>query len=150
MPEFKIYDLKYYEDEWEIFEHFFQGEIMIGNLKMTRAKVKCEDRLMKTKYCDEHWTMVTKVVCVDQDPFATIAMVHGWAESSMRSFLETAMHHALNGFEVILADMKGHGYASGVRGAMYTSFDWHNQIGVLLQQCPTDKPLFVQCHSQGC
>jgi alpha-beta hydrolase superfamily lysophospholipase len=68
----------------------------------------------------------------------------------MRSFLETAMHHALNGFEVVLADMKSHGFASGVRGSLYTSFDWHEQIGVLLQQCPTDKPLFVQCHSQGC
>jgi hypothetical protein len=35
------------------------------------------------------------------------------------------LHHALNGFEVVLADMKGFGFASGIRGARYTSHDWH-------------------------
>jgi alpha-beta hydrolase superfamily lysophospholipase len=69
--------------------------------------------------------MLTRVVCVDRESIATIAMVHGFAENSMTSFLETAMHHALNGFEVVLADMKGFGYASGIRGAKFTSHDWH-------------------------
>ena len=123
---------------------------MIGNLKMTRKFIKCQDSISKTKHCEESFTMLTRVVCVDRDQIATMAMVHGFAENSMLSFLETAMHHALNGFEVFLADMKGFGLASGIRGAKFTSHDWHEQIGVLLQNCPTDKPLFVQCHSKGC
>jgi alpha-beta hydrolase superfamily lysophospholipase len=58
---------------------------------------------------------MTKVVDTQREPFATIAMVHGFCESSNSSFLETAIHHALNGFEVIMADMKGFGYSSGAR-----------------------------------
>jgi hypothetical protein len=41
MPEFNIYDLKYYEDELDKFEKWFEGEIMIGNLKLSRTFVKC-------------------------------------------------------------------------------------------------------------
>jgi uncharacterized Rmd1/YagE family protein len=61
------------------------------------------------------------VTNVDKDAFATIAMIHGFAESSMLSMLESAMHHALNGFEVLLADMKSYGHASGTRGTRYTA-----------------------------
>jgi hypothetical protein len=125
MPEFNIYDLKYYEDELDKFEKWFEGEIMIGNLKMSRTFVKCQDRYSKTKHCEESFTVITKVVCVDKEPFASIAMVHGFAESAMLSFLESAMHHALNGFEVVLADMKSYGYASGTRGCKYVTQDWH-------------------------
>jgi hypothetical protein len=41
MPEFNIYDLKYYEDELDKFEKWLEGEIMIGNLKLSRTFVKC-------------------------------------------------------------------------------------------------------------
>lgn len=41
MPEFNIYDLKYYEDELDKFEKWYEGEIMIGNLKLSRTFVKC-------------------------------------------------------------------------------------------------------------
>ena len=125
MPEFKIYDLRYYDDELDKFEGMFLGEITIGNLKITKQIVTCLDRLEKTKHCDESFTTMTKVVCVDAKPVATMAMVHGFAESSMRSYLETAMHHALNGFEAVLIDMKSHGFASGVRGSKYTVYCWH-------------------------
>ena len=150
MPEFNIYDLKYYEDELDKFERWFEGEIMIGNIKFSRTFVKCQDRYSKTKHCEESFTVITRVTCVSKDPFATMAMIHGFAECAMLSFLETAMHHALNGFEVVLADMKSFGYASGIRGTRYAVQDWHEQIGVLLQNCPTDKPVFIQAHSMGC
>lgn len=90
------------------------------------------------------------MIDTEREPFATIAMVHGFAENSNSSFLETAIHHALNGFEVVMVDMKGFGYASGSRCCQWTSFDWHEQIGVLLQNCAVDKPLFLQGHSSGC
>jgi len=69
---------------------------------------------------------------VEELPFASMAMVHGFAECSMLSLLETAMHHALNGFEVYMADMKGYGHASGYRATRFTTHDWHEQIGVLI------------------
>lgn len=64
--------------------------------------------------------------------------------------LETAYHHALNGFECVLGDMKGHGLASGYRGTNWGVEDWQEQIGVLLQKVRVDKPLFVMGHSMGC
>ena len=125
MPDFNIYDLKYYEDELDKFEKWFEGEIMIGNLKLSRTFVKCQDRFSKTKHCDESWTVITRVTNVDKEPFASMAMIHGFAESAMLSLLESAMHHALNGFEVVLADMKSFGHASGTRGTRYCTQDWH-------------------------
>ena len=125
MPDFNIYDLRYYEEELDKFEKFFEGEIMIGNLKMSRTFEKCQDRYSKTKHCEESFTVITRMVCVDKEPFASIALVHGFAECAMVSFLETAIHHALNGFEVVMADMKAFGYASGTRGCRFASQDWH-------------------------
>jgi len=45
-------------------------------------------------------------------------MFHGNSENS-DSFLEVAIHHALNGFEVHLVDFKGWGMSSGDRNAHY-------------------------------
>jgi len=39
-------------------------------------------------------------------PIASIVMIHGNSENS-DNFLETAIHHALNDFEVHLCDLKG-------------------------------------------
>jgi alpha-beta hydrolase superfamily lysophospholipase len=61
-----------------------------------------------------------------------MALVHGFAENSSSSFLEMAFHHALNGFEVVMVDMKGFGFTSGTRCAAWTSYDWHEQIGAML------------------
>ena len=45
MPQFKVYDLKYYEDELNYYEHFYMGDLQIANLKITKKFVKCQDRL---------------------------------------------------------------------------------------------------------
>lgn len=42
-------------------------------------------------------------------------MVHGFSEHQSISFFEAALIYALNGFEVIMADMKSFGYSSGAR-----------------------------------
>lgn len=47
-----------------------------------------------------------------------MAILHGFAENQ-NAFLETAIHHALNGFEVVMVDFKSHGLASGIRGCKW-------------------------------
>lgn len=45
-------------------------------------------------------------------------MIHGNSENS-DNFLETAIHHALNDFEVHLCDLKGQGMSSGERNGHF-------------------------------
>jgi len=45
-------------------------------------------------------------------------MVHGNSENS-DNFLEYAIHHALNGFEVHIIDLKGQGLATGEKNGHY-------------------------------
>jgi alpha-beta hydrolase superfamily lysophospholipase len=68
---------------------------------------------------------MTRVVDTSREPIASIALAHGFAESASSSFLEMAFHHALNGFEVVMVDMKGHGYTSGTRCCAWNVYDWH-------------------------
>ena len=126
---------------------------MLGTLKITREFVKCDDRISKQKYDDEQFMYYTKIVDTaisEESRVATICHFHGFAENSSISFFETALMHALNGFEALLVDFKGFGYSSGPRGGGFSTLDSHEQIGSLLQKARTDKPLFVQCHSMGC
>lgn len=36
MPQFKVFDLKYYEDELNAFEHFYEGDLHIANIKLSK------------------------------------------------------------------------------------------------------------------
>ena len=58
-------------------------------------------------------------------------MLHGFAENH-NTYFDTALHHALNGFEVIMIDMKGFGMSSACRASEWTIFDQHEHIGLLL------------------
>ena len=49
---------------------------------------------------------------------ASIVVIHGNSENS-DNYLELAIHHALNDFEVHLIDLKGQGLASGDRNGHY-------------------------------
>jgi len=64
--------------------------------------------------------------------------------------MEMAIHHALNGFEVILIDLYSFGLSYGVRGSAWTVFDMHENIGAMLKFARTDIPLFIYAHSMGC
>ena len=88
MPSYKIYDLKYYDEELDKFEGFFQGEIMIGTIRMTREFIKCKDRLNKVKPDPNAYTYMTRMVDISQKAFATIVLVHGFAENTSNSMLE--------------------------------------------------------------
>lgn len=76
-------------------------------------------------------------------------MLHGSSESS-DNFLEYAIHHALNDFEVHMVDFKGFGLSSGDRNAHYRIQEHHNQIVSCLEQLNSDLPCFIQAHSMGC
>jgi len=64
MGSFKVFDLKYYEDELNMFEAFYTGEIMIGHIKVTREFVKCKDRLADKAGEYESFTYFTRMVDV--------------------------------------------------------------------------------------
>jgi hypothetical protein len=117
--EFKIFDFQYYEEELDIFEWFFMGDLTFGEFKVRREFVDTEDRLSKINHGEKQFTYMTRMESTkfkESEKIATIAMIHGFSECSSTSFFETAMMHAMNGFEVILIDYKGFGYASGPRG----------------------------------
>ena len=75
---------------------------MLGTLKISREFVKCDDRVSKQKHDDEQFMYVTKVVDTARldSIVATICLFHGFAENQSISFFESALMHALNGFEV--------------------------------------------------
>lgn len=60
------------------------------------------------------------------------------------------MHHALNGFEVHLMDLRGFGFSGGTRCKNYSLYDSHENIGAMLQRFRNDKPAFLMGHSMGC
>lgn len=43
--EFKLYDFNYYEDEVDLFEEFYLGELTFGEFKMKREFVETDDRM---------------------------------------------------------------------------------------------------------
>lgn len=64
--------------------------------------------------------------------------------------LNLAMQYALNGFEVTLIDLKGHGLSYGPRCCRWEVQENHDFVGTALKQIRTDKPLFIHAHSMGC
>jgi len=58
-------------------------------------------------------------------------MVHGFGEHQ-NAHLEMALHHALNGFEVLMVDLYGFGLTYGVRGAGWTIYDQQENVGTLI------------------
>ena len=78
-----------------------------------------------------------------------IGVFHGYGQSH-DTFLEMAMHYALNGFIVHLIDLEGFGYSGGGRVSRITIESMHLQITSLLTQVRPDLPLFLFGHSMGC
>ena len=58
--EWKIFDIKYFENEIDRFEKFYVGEINLGPIKITREFIKCEDRLAIIKGVDDAFAYYTK------------------------------------------------------------------------------------------
>lgn len=76
--------MNYYPDELDKFEDFLEGEMMLGTIKVTRKFENCQDRMKKTKYCDQHFAYMTTMVDTsvdDKDIVATLALVHGFGQN---------------------------------------------------------------------
>ena len=123
----------------------------LGNIKIEREFIKVNDRVSKTKYSDDEFCYFTRIhAAAGSEVKATLGLVHGFCQTANTTYFESAIMHALNGFEVIMIDQKGFGYSSGFRGANYTIYENHEWIGTMLKQARTDKPLFLVGHSMGC
>lgn len=85
-----------------------------------------------------------------EDVVASLGLIHGFVQNQNNCFFESAVHHALNGFEVHMIDLKGFGYSGGTRCKNFTLYDSHEHIGSMLQRFRNDKPAFVFGHSMGC
>lgn len=151
--EFKVYDFNYYNDEIDVLEGWFMGELSFGEFKMKRELIETDDRLCSIQWNQKASMYFTRMVSTkfnDSDRVATIALVHGFAENQSISFFEAAMMYAINGFEVVMIDLRAHGYSSGARGVNWTVHDNHESFIAMFKQIRTDKPFFVHCHSMGC
>ena len=83
---FKVYDLNYYQDEINLFEAFYTGEIQIGHIKITREFVKCKDRLADKNGEYDSFTYFTRMVDTRRagsgnssggEIIATLGITHG-------------------------------------------------------------------------
>lgn len=120
---------------------------------MKRELIETDDRLGAIQWnlkSSMYFTRMVSTKFSDADRIATIALVHGFAENQSISFFEAAMMYAINGFEVVLIDLRSHGYSGGARGCNWTVHDNHESFIRLFKQIRTDKPFFVHCHSMGC
>lgn len=105
---------------------------------------------MATKsHLENSFTLYTHVYNKADKPKASIIMVHGNSENS-DNFLEVAIHHALNGFDVHLVDLVGQSMSSGERVGHFKIQEHHNQIVSMLAEVRQDIPCFMQAHSMGC
>jgi alpha-beta hydrolase superfamily lysophospholipase len=89
-----------------------------------REFLDCEDRLTKNNHGEKQFVYFTKMInnkFKDEERLATIAMVHGFSECSSTSWWEAAMMYTLNGFEVVMCDVKGFGLSSGPRAGGYVT-----------------------------
>ena len=120
---------------------------------MNREFIDVKDRLTKFPNPEKQFGYMTRMSSTkvsSEDVIATIALIHGFSEHSSNSMFEVAMEYALNGFEVIMIDLKGQGLSSGLRAGGFKVYESHEYIGALLTKARNDKPLFMHCHSMGC
>tara|TARA_B110000285_G_C14492368_1_gene324531 strand:- start:45 stop:326 length:282 start_codon:yes stop_codon:yes gene_type:complete len=81
-------------------------EFTIGEtIKICRKFVRT-DGILENSYTLYTSVKKTDQLIQEQESHASIVMVHGNSENS-DNFLEYAIHHALNGFECHIIDLKG-------------------------------------------
>jgi len=128
---YTIYDIKYYVDELHIVENLLakDGKIEFNlgkNILVEREFIPVTSFTLEDSF--SMYTKVKKTAAAEDDSqaegelqktaFASIVIVHGNSENS-DSFLEVAVHHALNNFEVHIIDLKGQGLAAGEKNGHY-------------------------------
>jgi pimeloyl-ACP methyl ester carboxylesterase len=145
---YQIYDINYYKDSIHLIENINSPEECTfeigGEVLVTRKYVST------FSHHENSFTLYSHLRrSGNQKPIASIAIVHGNSENS-DNFLEVAIHHALNGFDVHIIDLKGQGMSSGEKIGHYKIQEHHNQIVSMLKEVREDLPCFLQAHSMGC
>lgn len=85
----------------------------------------------------------------DTTPTAEILLVHGYAEHSGR-YEHVAQRFCDAGFAVTSVDHRGHGRSTGVERGTVDSFPaLVDDLVAIVDDLPTDLPLFVYGHSMG-
>ena len=126
---------------------------MLGSIKIVREFVNVKDRCARDDAFKgfDHFCYYTKVVDTSiEDPVATLGLVHGFIQNQNNCYFESAIHHALNGFEVHMIDLRGYGCSSSVRCKDFNLYDSHEHIGMMINKFRDDKPAFIIGHSMGC
>ena len=90
---------------------------------MTRKYV--ETNSQNKEVPGKKFSLYSYVRSKDKEAKATVIMCHGYGESS-DNYLETAIHHAMNGFEVHAIDFMGQGLASGPKNGHFGIQEHHN------------------------
>lgn len=100
---------------------------------------------------DDHFTMVSHMKNTAKNEIvAKVAFVHGFAQCSDYTFLETAIQFALNGYEVWMCDLRGFGMSSGNRADKADILNMQRDVALMLQQIPSgDEPLYLFGHGMG-
>ena len=153
MDDFKVFDLKYYENELDIIEEWFEGEITLFNkIKLTKKFInhpKNGFAKSSPKEDDEHFTYVSHLKNEEVETVAKVALVHGFNSCQDTTFTELALQFALNGIEVWMCDLRGFGLSSGER-IKIDSLNMTRDVAVMLKDIPKGStPLYLLGHSTG-
>lgn len=100
-----------------IIEHVSSSEDV--SFDLAQGLIRITRKFVTTKSSQENsYTLHTNICKRQGQPIASICLVHGNSECS-DSFFEVGIHHALNGFDVHMIDLKGFGMASGEKHGHY-------------------------------
>ena len=139
----KLYDIDYYKERLNVLDTFDEGEFEFADvIDVKRYYASCKTHPDPTMFA-----FVTKISHKTERRGA-IAMIHGFAQTS-DVFIEGALQYALNGFEVYTIDLEGFGYTGGNRINLLNIEKFHHQVTTLLEQVPSDLPVFLFGHSMG-
>lgn len=137
----KLYNVNNEELLFEIIDHWNEGELDLGEVKVTREYIHTEHGAL-TRICH------TEVFHKENKPKATIAILHGFGQNS-DLFMDLAIQYAMNGYKVELIDFRGYGWSGGNRGH-FTLIEMQNDIVALLKEVDPELPLILYAHSMGC
>lgn len=98
-----------------------------------------------TALMERHWEA--------KQPFATIALVHGFGEHCGR-YQPWAEHLAARGVQLVAIDLRGHGRSDGPRGVISRFDDFRDDLDALLTRArelhaSVPGPLILMGHSMG-
>ena len=129
-----------------VLETFCEGDFVLAKrLKFVRKYLV--DTRESTMF--SYHTQVFDTTLAESDFRGQVGIFHGFAQCQ-DTFVETALHYALNGFIVHLIDFEGYGFTAGRRCSGLRIENMHSQVTSLLTQVREDLPLFLMGHSMGC